>query len=171
MMHWDPALESLYFIGWCRLREAVRVFAVHRFRMVTLTGERTRARPECSSHQALRHAFRVWRGGNVQRVVVRLKGWAAADARERRVHASQNVTRLPRGEARVELEVAGFEEVSRWILGYGALAVVESPPELVAAIAAEIDRAIDGYELESNRTKTAHRESNRPKPSTRMIPD
>jgi predicted DNA-binding transcriptional regulator YafY len=155
MLHWDPALESLYFIGWCRLRQAVRVFAVHRFRLVTLTDERTRARPECQSHKALSKAFRVWRGGNVQRIVVRLKGWAAADARERRVHASQNVTRIGKGEVRVELEVAGLEEVSRWILGFGSLAVVESPPELVAAITAEIDRAIDGYEDQSRRQETA----------------
>lgn len=146
MLHWDPALESLYFIGWCRLREAVRVFAVHRFRMVTLTGERTRAHPECSSRHALRDAFRVWRGGIVRRVAVRLRGWAAAEVRERRAHPSQQVTRLPRGEARVELEVAGFEEVRRWILGYGELATVESPRELVAEIAGELDRAIDGYE-------------------------
>ncbi len=148
MLHWDPALETLYFIGWCRLREAVRVFAVHRFRMVTLTNERTRSRAECSSREALRHAFRVWRGGNVRRVVVRLRGWAAADARERRVHASQTVTRLPGGEVRLELDVAGFEEITRWILGYGSLAIVESPPNLVAAVGAELDRAIDSYEGE-----------------------
>lgn len=147
MLHWDPALESLYLIGWCKLREATRVFAVHRFRMVTMTDQRAPLRPECSSRHALRHAFRVWRGGSVQRVVVRLKGWAAGDARERRLHASQTVTRLPRGEVRVELEVAGFEEVSRWILGFGSLAVVESPPELAEAIAADLDRALEGYEL------------------------
>jgi predicted DNA-binding transcriptional regulator YafY len=153
VLHWDPALETLYFIGWCRLRDAVRVFAVHRFRMVTLTEEKTRTRPECSSQKVLSKAFRVWRGGNVQRVVVRLRGWAAADVRERRVHASQEVTRLGKGEVRVALEVAGFEEISRWILGFGALAVVESPVELVAAIAGELDRAIDGYEDESARQK------------------
>lgn len=148
MLHWDPALESLYFIGWCRLRQAVRVFAVHRFRLVTLTDERTRPRPECSSPATLRHAFRIWRGGTVQRVVVRLKGWAAADARERQVHASQELTRMPKGEVRVTVQVAGFEEVTRWILGFGSLAVVESPPELVAGVTAELDRAIDTYESE-----------------------
>jgi predicted DNA-binding transcriptional regulator YafY len=85
----------------------------------------------------------------VQRVVVRLKGWAAAEALERRVHDSQAVTRLPKGEARVALEVAGLEEVTRWVLGFGSLAVVESPPELVAAVVAELDRAVDGYESAS----------------------
>lgn len=158
MLHWDPGLESLYFIAWCRLREAVRVFAVHRFRMVTLTNEHTRERPECSSPNALRHAFRVWRGGNVQRVTVRLRGWAAIDVLERRVHASQRVTRLRGREARVDFDVAGFEEVTRWILGFGSLAIVESPAELIAAVTSELDRAIDAYETEPTNYATPQKQ-------------
>lgn len=112
-LHWDPSLESLYLIAWCRLRQAIRVFAVHRFRMVSLLPEKFRPRSECASRSALRHAFRVWRGGNVERVVVRLSGWAARELRERKLHPSQEVTRLPRGDVRVSLEVTGLEEVTR----------------------------------------------------------
>lgn len=144
-LHWDPALDSLYLIGWCRLRQAVRVFAVHRFRMVSLLPERFRARPECASRSALRHAFRVWRGGNVARVVVRLSGWAARELRERKLHPSQEVVRLPGGDVRVSLDVAGFEEVTRWVLGYGALAVVEEPAELADRVAAELRSAGAAY--------------------------
>ena len=149
-LHWDPALESLYLIGWCRLRQAVRVFAVHRFRMVSLLRERFQPRPECRSRPALRHAFRVWRGGNVERVVVRLSGWAAREARERKLHPSQQVTRVAGGDVRVSFELAGLEEVMRWVLGYGALARVEEPAALVVAVRSELEHAWGRYGLQQH---------------------
>jgi predicted DNA-binding transcriptional regulator YafY len=144
-LHWDAALESLYLIAWCRLRQGVRVFAVHRFRMVSLLGERVAVRPECSSRAALRHALRIFRGGAVQKVAVRLTGWAAREAAERQIHPSQRMTRLPSGGVRIELQVAGLEEVTRWILGFGALAVVEGPPSLAEHIREELLRASRAY--------------------------
>ncbi len=145
-LHWDPTLESLYLIGWCRLRQAVRVFGVHRFRMVSPQREQFRPRPECRSRAALRDAFHIWRGGNVQRVVVRLRGWAAREARERKLHPSQETTRLPGGEVRIAIEVAGLEEVSRWVLSYGSLAVAEAPDDLVRFVRAELDGASGAYD-------------------------
>jgi predicted DNA-binding transcriptional regulator YafY len=57
-LHWDPGLESLYLIGWCRLRNDVRVFAVHRFQAVTLLDEHCPPRAETRSASALKKAFR-----------------------------------------------------------------------------------------------------------------
>jgi predicted DNA-binding transcriptional regulator YafY len=144
-LYWDPSLESMYLIGWCRLRQAVRVFAVHRFRMVSAMQERFAPRAECTSRAALSDAFHVWREGNVARVVVRLRDWAARQARERKGHPSQETTRLPDGEVRVTLEVAGFEEVTRWVLGLGELAVVEEPAALRAHVAAALEAASRAY--------------------------
>src|SRR6185503_6333797 len=45
-LHWDARLETLYLIAYCRLRQAMRVFAVHRFRAITLTRERFEPRPD-----------------------------------------------------------------------------------------------------------------------------
>jgi predicted DNA-binding transcriptional regulator YafY len=144
-LYWDPSLEALYLVAWCRLREAPRVFAVHRFRSVSLTDERCPRRPEISSRAALRDALRVWRGQAATRVAVRLRGWAAREARERTLHPSQKVTRIAPDEVRVELEVAGEDEVLRWVLGYGALAVVEAPPALVARVRDALAAAAAAY--------------------------
>jgi predicted DNA-binding transcriptional regulator YafY len=144
-LHWDPALESLYLIAWCRLREAIRVFAVHRFRMMSLLPEQVRPRPECRSRHALRNAFRVWRDDHVRRAVVRLSGWAAREARERTLHPSQQLERAQGGDVRLTLDVAGLEEVARWVMSYGSLAVVEEPPELAELVGRELRQAAARY--------------------------
>lgn len=144
-LHWDPTLESLYVIAWCRLRNDLRVFACHRFRMVALEEATFTPRRECRSATALRNAFRVWRSGNIEPIAVRLGGWAAREVEERKLHASQRVERVSREEVRVTLEVAGLEEATRWVLGYGALAVVEAPASLVAKVSQELQAASSGY--------------------------
>jgi len=144
-LYWDPSLEALYLIAWCRLRGALRVFAVHRFREVSLVDERVTRRPELTSRTALRHALRLWRGEAAVQIVVRLRGWAAREARERTLHPSQTITRVAPDEVRLALAVAAEDEVLRWILGYGPLAVVEAPPSLVARVRRALEEAAAAY--------------------------
>lgn len=144
-LHWDPKLETLYLIAWCRTREAVRIFAVHRFHLLSLRNERFKPRAECSSQAALKAAFRVWRSASLEEVSLRLSGWAAREAKERKVHPSQRVRLLPGNEVRVMLQVAGLEEVKRWILSIGPLAVVEAPLRLIQAVQDDVARIAAQY--------------------------
>ncbi|MBI5482129.1 MAG: WYL domain-containing protein [Deltaproteobacteria bacterium] len=144
-LYFDPRLESLYLIAWCRLREDVRVFAVHRFRLVALTDEPCARRPGVTSKAALRDAFRVWRSGHVTRVRVRFSRSLAGEIRERTWHPSQRLASRPDGGVDVTLEVAGLAEVSRWVLGFGAGALALGPPELRRAVRAELRAAAAGY--------------------------
>lgn len=141
-LYWDPALETLYLIGFCRLRQDLRVFAVHRFRMVSVTREEIRAPPGVTSQHAMRHAFRAWRGSAVERVVVRFSSTAAREIAERTWHASQQLRRLRGGELELSLEVAGLEEIKRWLLGFGAAARVLAPTALIASMREEA-RAVE----------------------------
>jgi predicted DNA-binding transcriptional regulator YafY len=129
-LYWDPRLESLYVIGWCRLRHDVRVFAVHRFMTAALTGERFSPRPEARSRAALRDSFRLWRARRVETVRIRFSAGAADEIRERRWSAGQRLEDVGGGAVVLTLEVAGLVEVERWVLGYGAQAEVLAPEEL-----------------------------------------
>jgi len=51
------ALETLYLIAWCRLRQDVRVFAVHRFLAVALTDEICPPRSQTRSAQPCTRLF------------------------------------------------------------------------------------------------------------------
>jgi predicted DNA-binding transcriptional regulator YafY len=129
-VYWDPGLESLYVIAWCRLRGDVRVFAVHRFLAATLRDETFAPRREARSAAALRNAFRVWRGGHVDTVRVLFSRAAAQEIRERRWGPGQRIEGEPGGTIVLTVEVAGTAEVSRWVLGFGGEAEVLEPAAL-----------------------------------------
>ena len=126
-LHVDPVLESLYLIAWCRLRNDVRVFAVHRFLAISLLEERCPPRPETRSQAALRSAFRLWRGGNVEKVQIWFAPEVAGEIRDRRWLPNQRLEDQPGGAVVLNGEVAGLAEVQRWVLGFGAGARVLAP--------------------------------------------
>jgi len=144
-LHWDPGLESLYLIGWCRLRRDVRVFAVHRFVAVSILEEHCPPRAETRSAAALKKAFRVWRSDRVEKVRVWFSREVADEIRERRWLAGQSVEETGDGIV-ISGEVAGLAEVERWVLSYGPAARVLEPRELRESVARKLRDGSAGYE-------------------------
>lgn len=144
-LYWDPGLESLYVIGWCRLRRDVRVFAVQRFAAAALTDEAFAPRLEAKSKVALRGAFRVWRGKNVETVKVRFSRRVADEIRERRWGPEQRIEKEVGGSVVLTLEVAGTAEVERWVLGFGEDAEVLAPATARRSVAGRLRRGAARY--------------------------
>jgi predicted DNA-binding transcriptional regulator YafY len=143
-LHWDPGLETLYLIGYCRLRADIRVFAVHRFLAVSPTTQTFAPRPEARSRAALNKAFRVWRSERVVDVRIWFAPDVAEEIRERRWLASQKVENDRDGVV-LSGEVAGLAEVERWVLGYGGAARVIEPRELRESVAAKLRAGAAAY--------------------------
>jgi proteasome accessory factor B len=162
-LYWDPGLESLYVIGWCRLRQDVRVFALHRFLAASLTDERFTARREARSKAALRGAFRVWRAEHVETVRVWFAAEVADEIRERTWGPGQRIEEdtatvgagAGDGGLVLTLEVAGLAEIERWVLGYGGAAEVLEPPALRRSVAERTAEAAKRYEGGAHGPKTA----------------
>jgi predicted DNA-binding transcriptional regulator YafY len=132
-LHWDGRLETLYALTWCRLRDAVRIFAVHRIRDARTTDETFAPRRQ-TQRAALDRAFQIWVREHTQAVSVQFSARVAGEIRERRRHESQRLVDLPDGGVILQLDVAEPEEMVRWIMGYGAEARVLAPPELAARV-------------------------------------
>lgn len=130
----DPSTGTLYAVCWCRLRAAVRVFAVHRFLEVVLSDEPAPIRPETRSQHALRHAFRVWHADSTHQVRLRFSPKVAEEIRERRWHRSQRLTSLVAGGVILELTVAEPLELERWLLGFGPDVEILAPTSLAARV-------------------------------------
>ncbi len=143
-LHWDPALETLYLVGYCRLRADVRVFAVHRFLAVSPTNQTFPPRAETKSKAALNKAFRVWRSECVRPIRIWFAPDVAEEIRERRWLAGQKIEPAPTGLI-LSGEVAGLAEVERWLLAYGPAARVLDPPDLRASVAAKLRAGAEGY--------------------------
>ena len=144
-LYFDPGLETLYLIAWCRLRNAVRIFAVHRFQLVTVLDEHCPPRAETRSTAALKKAFRVWRSDRVEKVRVWFSPEVAGEIKERRWLAGQALEDADGGVV-VSGEVAGLAEVERWVLGYGPAARVLAPRELAERVARKLREGAAGYE-------------------------
>jgi predicted DNA-binding transcriptional regulator YafY len=149
-LYFDPSLESLYLIGWCRLRRDVRVFAVHRFQAVTLLDEHCPPRPETRSAAALKKAFRVWRSERVEKVRIWFAPEVASEIKERRWLAGQEIVE-DQGGVILTGEVAGLAEVERWVLSYGPAAKVLEPQKLAESVAKKLRAGAEGYEGEAGR--------------------
>jgi predicted DNA-binding transcriptional regulator YafY len=148
-LHWEAALESLYLIGWCRLRAAVRVFAAHRFLAVTVLDETCPPRSETRSQTALRAAFRVWRSEHVDKVRIWFSHEVAEEIRERTWFPGQRIESVDRGGLILSGEVAGLAEVERWVLGYGPFARALAPRELVQTVRGRVRDAWAAYRADA----------------------
>ena len=131
-LHWDGGLEAMYVPSWCRLRDAIRVFAVHRVLSIeSLPDEPSRAVP---AKRSIERAFRVWYRERVEHVEVLFTGRVAGEIRERRWHASQRTIDAADGGICLHLDVSAPEELERWLLGFGPDARVIEPLRLAEQI-------------------------------------
>lgn len=123
-----------YVMGHDVEREAVRTFALVRFRKPELTDEHFVRPKDFSPEEHLRGSFSVMRGDGDYQVVIAFDSWAADLLRERRWHSSQRVIPVPGGGAFMHLRLSGLEEVERWVLAWGNHATVIEPVALVERI-------------------------------------
>lgn len=121
-----------YLFGWDMGRRALRTFALSRMGRLHVT--RTRFRPPVGFNLAemLRGALTVHSGEAGREVTVRLRleGWAARVASERRWHPSQEVRPLGDGAMEMELRLSGLDEVFRWVMSWGEHVEVLEPEDL-----------------------------------------
>lgn len=143
-LFWDPGLETLYLIGWCRLRDDVRVFATHRFIAVTMTDQHCPPLAETRSRSALHKAFRVWRSEHVEKIHIFFSNSVAEEIRERTWLPEQEIEPADGGVI-LGGEVAGLAEVERWVLSYGPSARVLEPKALATSVAKKLREGAERY--------------------------
>ena len=83
-------------------------------------------------------AFGIFMGKKKHHVVVDFAAEARRLVDARVWHRTQKIRPLPDGGARLEFDVDNFTQVVTWALGWGPLARVVEPPELVAKMKEEI---------------------------------
>jgi predicted DNA-binding transcriptional regulator YafY len=123
-------------------RAEMRTFALQRMSDLRVLGTRFRRDPDFDLRRYLDSGFGVWSyAADAEPVEVRLifTGWAARVVAERHWHDSQRITALDGEGGGIEFRarVAGLEEITRWVLGFGRHANVLSPAKLRNAVLEE----------------------------------
>jgi predicted DNA-binding transcriptional regulator YafY len=134
-----------FLFGFCHLRQDLRTFVPTRIRAARLTGK-TFARPrQFSLAKQLRDSFGVQSGHEEYEVVIWFNDRVADYVREKKWHPSQ-ILRERGGGVELRLRLSSLVEIQRWVLGWGANAVVMKPPELVEAVEATARQILGHYE-------------------------
>jgi proteasome accessory factor B len=128
-----------YLIGYCHLRDDVRMFAPARIRALAVTETTFDLPTDFRIEEYLSRSFAVLRGGTgeLHRVLLRFTGAAVKYIRERRWPCSQVPEPTADGAVLLRLEVGHLREIERWALSWGASCEVLEPEELRVSVARE----------------------------------
>ena len=121
---------AFYLVGYCHWRRDVRTFLLDRVRAVADAGKTFAVPPGFSAKEHFRQAWGLIRGRALVDVRVRFAPSVARIIREGRWHESQKIEGAADGSVIMSVRVAGWEEIKRWILGFGADAEVLEPEDL-----------------------------------------
>ena len=136
---------TLYVVGACHIHgQRPRTFAIERVRRIRATEAAFEVPADFDWDDYTSDCFRVFRG-EARRVVVHFRASVAARIREKRWHRSQELFELPGGEVGLAMRVAGLQEVTSWVLGFGADARVVEPDELARAVRAHVEGMQERY--------------------------
>jgi predicted DNA-binding transcriptional regulator YafY len=131
-VRWEPSVETLYVVAWCRTRHAIRTFAIHRIVIAEPIMETFAIRRD--AFDEMNKAFRSWGRPDVEHVALWFSPRVAHEVRERRWHATATISNTADGGARLEMDIAAPEELERLLLGYGPDVAVEAPASLATRI-------------------------------------
>ena len=139
------AQGGLYVVAYVPEYGQQRTFAVDRILGLSLTEERFEPADDVPA-EAFAHSLGVHQGTPPQTVTIWFAPRIARYVKERVWHASQQAEDQPDGSVHLTLQVSNDWALRSWILGYGPLARVISPPELAAQILDQLERAQALYE-------------------------
>lgn len=121
--------RAWYLLAYAPDRDALRIYRLDRIRNVNILDRHfTRDRRITPDHY-FRSSWEVFTG-ELTAVIARFTGTAAKVVSTGRRHPDEKVTKLKNGAVEYRVEVAGIDEIARWILGFGREATVIEPPEL-----------------------------------------
>ncbi len=139
------AQGGLYLLAFVPEYSAFRTFAVER--MLSLSVSEERFEPVEIEGEAFAHSLGVHEGPP-ERIEIVFEPRIVPYVKEREWHPSQQIRDEADGSIVLTLDVCNDFALRSWILGFGPLARVVSPPHLAAQILAELEGARLRYALE-----------------------
>jgi predicted DNA-binding transcriptional regulator YafY len=134
-----------YVAAFDEARGAVRIFAIHRIRRLTLTTDPFTIPRDFSFRRFMADAFAVQQGGRPVEVTIRFAPRQARWIRERKWHRTARIQEELDGGLGLRLRIAETSEIKRWVLQFGAEAEVLRPSSLRKAVAEELEAARKRY--------------------------
>ncbi len=119
-----------YVIGYCRLREDIRTFALDRIRYVEPLDKYFGIRRNFDFEAYMAGCWKKYSLGEPEEVAIRFSAEAAKDIKRKTWHPKQRIKENSDGSIDLAAEVAGYQEILRWVLSWGRHAKILSPENL-----------------------------------------
>lgn len=128
--------SSWYVIGHCHLRNQVRMFKLMRIEDVEILDETYHLPADYTVHSYLRDTFSLTRG---KEYIVEIQFFHPASiwVAEKLWLPTQKIVALKNDSILFKARVDGLEDIKKWVMGFGRLARVLKPQELVDQIIQE----------------------------------
>jgi len=127
---------GFYLIGHCRWKKDIRIFAVERIKALDPTEKTFKVPAHFNIEDFMRHSFGVFRG-EPETVRIWFNVDVAEYVKEKVWHDSQQIQDQEDGSVIFSTNVAVTAELKRWIMCWGAAALVLEPESLRDEIQAE----------------------------------
>lgn len=135
---------TMYLIGFCHLRGEVRMFVLDRIKAVNVTDELFDLPEGFDLDAFMKNSFKVMHD-ELYEVKVRISPEWARWVGERIWHESQRSEKEPDGSLLLTFQVAGLDEIKRWILSFGPEAEVLGPEELRSRVVKDLREMLAKY--------------------------
>jgi len=147
-----PYDRSWHVVGYCHLRDDVRVFKVDRIRSASQTGEGFERQPDFDLEAFLSIGWGLMRGLSlpVEDVVLRFRPPASRWVAEERWHDTQQMILLPDGRVEFRVTIQVTPEFQRWVFRYGRDVEVIGPPHLREWMASEAAAVLASMQVEAS---------------------
>jgi len=137
-------MNGLYLVGYSHRAKDLRTFAVERMSHAELTEERFDIPPDFSPKAITQRAFGII-DEPPRKIRIRFSREVAHLLKEREWHPTQRVTPLADGGVILTMEAGGLQELTKWVLSWGAHAEVLAPAELIKEVKAHLTAAQQHY--------------------------
>lgn len=134
-----------YLVGYCHLRQAVRIFALDRIRKLQPTTSHYSLSVGFNPDSYFSDTFHLYKGNDIYQAKIWFSPDQARWIREKQWHPTQVIEENPDGSLILSMHTSGLIQVKRWVLSFGAEAKVLTPPELVSAVFQALSKASHSY--------------------------
>ncbi|MFH1576913.1 MAG: WYL domain-containing protein [Candidatus Margulisiibacteriota bacterium] len=132
--HLRHTLGRWYLVAFCHKRKDVRTFAVDQIEEIKALKAPFNIQAGFSPAKFFASAWRLIEGGELTKVVVKLDKSIARWFEKRKQHPSQQTKKNKDGSLTLTFQVAGTDEIKRWIMSQGSMAVIIEPKELKESV-------------------------------------
>lgn len=137
---------SWYIIGHCNLRGEIRMFKLARIEDVKVLDESYHIPLNFSITSYMKNTLDLINPGKEYDVEIRFFHPASVWVSEKLWLPTQKIVWLKDDSIVFSAKVNGLTDIKKWVLGYGSLAKVIKPKELVDKLKGEIEAMVGAYE-------------------------